>query len=406
MEALNNYNFSAFNFALWFFRIVLAIITTMVVLVFVLKINETVIIRQGEIVAANPQSDYKAPFEAEILKTNVREGQPVKANDTLITMRNVDFADQDAKIKAEIEYLNKKIKSIAVLQSAVQRRRAALDQATEITSKKYQLEINRLMNDMKKVDEQYNFQMQRLSSANEKYAGDSILFKKDMLSKYEYNNTRDATLALKENLAALQHQLRNQASEKKLTYNNLTREQNTLALNRVQLEENAQALIQARSEFESQLVQSTTTLKRLQNELKKQYVIAAAPGIVNYLFNTKQTSNLINKGDLLVSVAPQSVSYYAKVTVPEKDMPYMRAGLDAHLKLDAYHNYEKGMIYGKVSYVAERKEKEQFYALVELSALNKFQLKSGFTVYGEIIVDRLPLYKYFVKKIFKRFDQA
>ena len=47
---------------------------TMVVLLFVLQINETVTINNGEIVATNPQSDYKAPYEAQIIKVIAKEG--------------------------------------------------------------------------------------------------------------------------------------------------------------------------------------------------------------------------------------------------------------------------------------------------------------------------------------------
>ncbi len=406
MEALNNYNFSEFNFALWFYRILLSIIAVMIIMLFVLKINETVSIREGEIVSANPQADYKAPFEAEVVKIYVKEGQPVKAGDTLMALRNLEFAEQHNKTKTEIEYLQKKINSIDVLEQAVQKRRAAINQTTAITSQKYKLEINSLVNDMKGLDEQYRFQKERLKSANEKYEGDSILYKKDMLSKYEFNNTKDANIALQENLSTMKNQRNNQLSQKNMAYNNFTKEQTNLVLSKVQLDENAQALVQAKNDYESQLLQAKETLHKLETELNKQSVIAGNRGIVNFLFNTKQSSNLITKGDMLVSIAPQTVSYYAKVIVPEKDMPSVKAGLDARLKLDAYRNFQHGPIDGKVSYVAERKENDKFYALVELPQNNRFQLKSGYTIYGEIIVQRLPLYKYFIKKLFKRFDQA
>lgn len=404
MEALNNYNFTGFNFALWFYRILLLIIASIIVLLFVFKINETVSVREGEIVSANPQADYKAPFESEIVKIHVKEGQPVKKGDTLMALSNVEFADQYAKAKTEIEYLQKKIQSIIVLQAAIQKKKAAINQVETITSKKYQLDINRLVNDMKTMDEQYNYQKQRLSSADEKYAADSILYKKDMLSKYEYNNTKDANLTIKENISTLQNERNKQLSEKNLAHNNFTREQNNLLLSKVQLEENDQALIQAKNEYESQLIQQTGTLKNLERDLNKQSLIASTSGIVNFLFSTKQTSNLITKGELLISIVPQNYSYYAKVTVPEKDMPYVRAGLDVQLKLDAYQRFEKGLIKGKVSYVAERKENDKFYALVQLPATNNYTLKSGYNIYGEIIVQRLPLYKYFIKKIFKRYE--
>ena len=406
MEILNNYNFRGYNFTLWFFRILLFILITIIILLFAVKINETITVKEGEIVSSNPQGDFKAPFDAQVLKLNVKEGQRVNAGDTLMTMENPDYKEQMAKTRTEIEYLQKKINSISVLQGTLEKKRSAIDQTSNITAQKYQLDINRLVTDMKTMDEQYGLQKERLSSANEKYMGDSILYKKDMLSKYELNNTKDANLSLKENLTTLQNQRNKQLSDKSLVYNNFTREQNNLLLNKVQLEENAQSLIQAKSENESQLLQAKETLSKLTGELGKLNIISSSSGIVNYLFNTKKSTNVIGKGELLVSVAPQSVSYYAKIIVPEKDMPKMREGLLAKLKTDAYQNFQHGMINGNVSYVSDRKENEKFYALVELSELPKFQLKSGYAVYGEIVIDRMPLYKYFLKKLFKSFDNT
>jgi multidrug resistance efflux pump len=357
-------------------------------------------------VATSPQSDFKAPFEAQILKINVREGQPVRAGDTLLVMRNLDFLEQQAKTATEIEYLQKKIQSLTVLQEAVQKKKAALDQTGAIRARRYQLDINRLVNDVKTLDQQYKYQRQRLSSAQEKYAGDSILYRKDMLSRYEYNNTKDANLALKENLNTLKNERNKQLAEKSLAYNNFTSEQTTLLLSKLQLEENAQELLQAKNENENLLLQARETLRKIDTELKKQYVIASNAGIVNFLFNTKQASNLIPKGDLLLSVAPNTAAYYAKVIVPEKEMPYVKAGMAARLKLDAYHHLEHGALVGKVLYIAERREKEQFYALVDLPRNSRYKLKSGYKINGEIVIQRLPIYRYFIKKLFKRFDQV
>jgi len=376
------------------------------VLFFALHINDAITISEGEIVATSPQYDYKAPFEGQVIEIKVKEGQPVKAGDTLVVMQNADYLEQQAKAATEIEYLQKRIQSMAVLQEALEKKKDAIDQTHIIHSKKYQLDTNRLANDISILDEQYAFQLERLSSAYEKYVGDSILYKKDMLSKYEYNNSKDAYLALKESLAIMESERNRHLAEKHLAYNTLTGEQNSLQLTQLQLEENTQALLQSKNEYESQLIQAKETLHKIEAQLNKQNVIAAHDGLVNFLFNTRLASNLITKGDLLVSIAPHAITYYAKVIIPEKDMPYVKAGLPARLKLDAYHHLEHGTLNGKVSYIAERKENEKFYALVELPPSNKFQLKSGFTIHGEIVLQRLPLYKYFVKKLFKQFDKA
>ncbi|MDQ4141405.1 MAG: HlyD family secretion protein [Bacteroidota bacterium] len=406
MEALSNYSIKEYNFTLWFFRLLMAIAATIILLVFTLKINDSVGVREGEIVATNPQSDYKAPYEGQIVKINVKEGQPVKAGDTLLVMQNLDLIEQQAKTATEIEYLQKKIQSVAGFLDAVQKKKAANDETNAINARKYQLDVNRLETDLKTLEEQQALQKERLASAYEKLQGDAVLYKKDMLSKYEYNSSKDAYLSLKENLTSLKNERNKLLAEKKLAYNTFTNEQNNLLLSKLQLDDNTQELLQTKNDQEGQLLQAKETLRKVEAELKKQYVIAANPGIVNFLFSTKLTSNLISRGDLLVSVAPNTISYYAKVIVPEKDMPYVKAGQETRLKLNAYYRLEYGMIRGKVLYLAERKESEKFYALVQLLQTNRYKLKSGYTVHGEIVVQRLPLYKFFVKKIFKRFDKV
>jgi multidrug efflux pump subunit AcrA (membrane-fusion protein) len=320
MEVLNSYSYKEYNFTIWFFRLLLFIVTTILVLIFVLKINETVTVNNGEIVAANPQADYKAPFEAQISKIYVKEGMPVRKGDTLLVMQNLDYIEQYPNKKTEIDFLQKKIQSNAVLQQALEKKKAGIERTIHISAAKYRLDINRIENDIQTLEQQIKSQQQRLALAKEKYIGDSILYKKEMLSKYDYNTSKEAYSVVKENLYNLLSLLKKQVTEKSLVYNNFSKEQNTLQLEKVQLDENAQALIQTKNEYESQLMQAQEVLRKLGTEFDKQKVIATSAGIVNFVFNTKQSSNLINKGDLLVSIAPTTLSYYAKVIISEKDM--------------------------------------------------------------------------------------
>ena len=74
--------------------------------------------------------------------------------------------------------------------------------------------------------------------------------------------------------------------------------------------------------------------------------------------------------------------------------------MEAHLKLDAYYHLEYGILKGTLTYISERKENDKFYALIQLEKNKSFNLKPGYSVYGEIVTDRLPLYKFLLKKIF------
>ena len=402
MERLNNYNIKGYNLITWFFRLMIFMVAAIALLLFIVNINETVSIREGEIVAANPQSDYKAPFEAQLISANVREGQRISKGDTLLIIQSEDYISRETNKKAEIDYLKKRIQSIVVLRDALQKKKAAISQAGIITRKQYQWNISRLVANMKTIDEQYELQKQRLSSASERYSGD---YKKEMLSKADYNSTKDASLLLKENMVTIKSEKQKSLTAKDLAGNNFNKEQNDLMLSRIELDENDQVLLQSKNDFENQLIQASEMLKQIQVELKKQYVIAENPGIVNYVFNTRQVSNLIPKGDLLISIAPTNMYYYAKAIIPQKDIRFVKSGLNARLKLDTYYRLEQGIMEGKVSYVAERKENDKFYALVELPRSAELRLRSGYSFQGEIVIATMPLYRYFIKKLFKKFDK-
>jgi hemolysin D len=49
---------------IWFFRLIIVLIIAIAITLTICYINDTVSIKEGEIIAANPQSDYLAPFEA------------------------------------------------------------------------------------------------------------------------------------------------------------------------------------------------------------------------------------------------------------------------------------------------------------------------------------------------------
>lgn len=393
------------KYILWFFRLLAAFIVLMIVLLSTVKINDTVEFTEGEIIASSPQADFKAAFEAQLININVQVGQKINTDDTLMVIYNEQITRDHTKQKAEREYLEKKLASVKSLLSLAASKKNAVGLESSITSSQYNLDVKNIMNNIQVMDKQYSLEKQKLESALERNKADSILYKKDMLSKMELNSGRDATNSLLGSLNSTSSQMQQQSTQKELSANNYLKEQHNIKLKKMQLAEDEQRLNQLQIDLENQLIKANENLKQLQQEIAKQYLIATAPGVVNFIYNSKQSSNLINKGDLLMSISPHANKYYAKAAIPQKDIQYVGTNMQAHLKLDAYHHLKHGIIKGKVNYITERKENEKFYAFIQLNNNNGFQLKSGYNITGEIITERLVLFHYFTKKLFKQFDK-
>ncbi|TKK71886.1 HlyD family efflux transporter periplasmic adaptor subunit [Ilyomonas limi] len=393
------------RFILWFFRLLLLFVLISMSLLFTVRINDTVSFAQGEIISQSPQLNLKAPFEAQLSKMYVREGQKVRTGDTLMVIYNEANSRAYTAQKAEREYLEKKLASVQSLLAALSKKKSETGVENSINSSDRNVDVQNIQNNILTLDAQYKLQQQKLNNALERNRADSILYQKDMLSKIEYNASKDLVNDIRESVNIIKSELQKQKVQQQLSANEFASKQHQLALKNIALEENNQSLRQLQIDLENELIKANENLELLSHELAKQYLIANTNGTVNFIFTSKQTTNLINKNDLLLSISPDKNDFYAKVVLPENDMQYVKTTMRAHLQLDAYYHLEYGIIQGNVTYISARKENDKFYAFIKLNNAKNFQLKSGYNVSGEIITDKLVLFRYFIKKIFKDFDK-
>ena len=123
------------------------------------------------------------------------------------------------------------------------------------------------------------------------------------------------------------------------------------------------------------------------------------------MFNDNQSFNFINKGESLITVSPNEETFYARARIKEQDLKYLEVGQKAHLKLDAYYYYQYGPIKGKITYVPERKDKDNyFYALINLEEDQQLNLRSGYSFTGDIILKKMVLGNFIIKKLFDKYD--
>jgi len=399
-----DYSIKTQNFIVWFFRILAGFLALSLLLMFTIRINDTVSFIQGEIISQSPQLDLKAPYEAQLSKINVHEGEKIKAGDTLMIISNEATSREYITQKATKEYLEQKLSSIESLLSTQNKKKNEVGAENKLNIISLKVDDETIRHNIQSLSEQYALQQQKLNDALERNRADSILYKKDMLSKMEYNSGKDLTNDIQTSLNNIKAELRRQTTQQSASTNDYATKQHQLALSNIQLEENKQDLYQVKIDVENELIKTNENIALLEKELAKQYLVATANGTVNFIFNAKQSSNLINKNDLLLSISPDKNDFYAKVILPENNVQYVKPSMPAHIELDAYYHLEYGIIKGNVIYISARKENDKFYALIRLNNANQFQLKSGYNISGEIITDRLVLFQYFIKKLFKEFD--
>src|SRR6267154_4642888 len=167
-----------------FFRI-LVVFTGIAVLFFLFfEINDSVVFQNGEILAENPQLDVKAPFEAIPESIFVKEGENVKAGDTLMILLNEQLRRDFKGTETLVRSLRTTDSTVSELIRNAHDRIQNLKKERELTNRTYEDRKEQFASQLKSVKQKVELNKDQLYRvALEKLMMDSTLFKQQVISK-------------------------------------------------------------------------------------------------------------------------------------------------------------------------------------------------------------------------------
>jgi multidrug efflux pump subunit AcrA (membrane-fusion protein) len=387
------------------YKILLAFSVVIVILLFTLKIEDSVYFKEGEVYSTNPQIKLNTPSEVKVLTVNVAEGQSVKQGDTLFVLENPRL-EADYKVnQQDIQVISQKIKIADELTKNAHLKNQYLKELGQIQHKIYSTDKTKTEQEIKNLQKKIAITDQESHIVIEKYKSDSLLYTQGAISRIE------ATQAKERNLVSEKQQIEGAIGMRQRLYdydnlkNNYEKTTNGLLSEINGLESQMQNLRREKFELLTLLNNKQFENKYLANEIKKLLVIAPINGTVSNLYNSKQTLTQLNKGELLAIVAPTKETFFVKVILPERDLIYVKKSQTVNLKLDAFHYYKFGVLRGTVNYVSPSDINKTFFTLVNLGNYNsQITLKAGYKVKGDIVIEKMILAEYIIKKLFNKFD--
>lgn len=404
MENLINFNFKEIRFIRMFNKILISFLGVSLILLVILPINDSIKSSKGEIISEVPQKDYISPYEAILDTLLVKESDFVKRGDTLLILSNnlldKDFFNKNTEYDILIQ--NKKTTENSI--NNISKRIEYLKQEINILVDKYEIDKTKNNKELSSLQNEVYYLQEKLNVSTSKLKIDSTLYKKEVISKLDITNSYDSYLTYLNNFNSTKNKFEQIQINNKTIKNTFLKNKNDLNIQLVNLEEELTKEQEKLSIAINQLEDSKKTIEYYKSEIGKQYFIAEIDGIVTNVFNFKKSSNILKKNDLLVSISPAKNTYYAKVVIPQEDIWQVKVGQDVNLKIDAYYYYKHGITKGKVNYISERiNDNSEFYLLVVFDkdiALPQF--RSGYSIKSEIIIERMRLWQFIFKKMFRK----
>ena len=172
-------------------------------------------------------------------------------------------------------------------------------------------------------------------------------------------------------------------------------------------------LAKARAELD----QTLQVLTQRAEAVASTYVRAPMDGVVK---NVRYTTlgAVLKSGDELMQIVPSNDPLIVEAKVAPKDIGFLRLGLRANVKLDAYDYTRFGALHGKVVYIsadtlAENLQRdEQPYYRVHIQTedpegrLALLDVRPGMTASAEIITGDRSVASYLIKPLRRGFDEA
>lgn len=407
MENSVYYNTKAINFIKILNRILVAFVLLVTILIFTLNINDTVSFKEGLIFSDTPQLKIIAPNEVKIVGVMVKEGQEVKKGDTLFRLENKKTKSEHEILTSDIGAMEHKIGIINKLMANTIERKKALQQLLVIQSNIYKTDRKKTAYEIAALNSKLNLSSQQSSILTDKYKTDSLLYAKGAISRYEMTAAKSTSLNDRKSEVDVKSTYNVKSYDYQNLYNNHKSARNDLKRNIIDVDNEIENYKREIVELETAIKDGKSNLMYVSDELSKMVVLSPYNGTISNLFNSKQNQQIINKGDLLAIVAPKQEKFYSKVTLDEKDLAYIKNGQDINLKLDAYNYYRFGAVKGKITYVSPSDVNATFYCLARIENYNQhINLKAGYKLKGEVIVEKMVLYQYIMKKLFDKFDAA
>ena len=407
MDNSTYYNTKSINFIKILNRILVGFLIIVIVLIFALRMNDTVNFKEGQIFSDTPQLKINAPNEVKIIKVLTKEGQEVNKGDTLFVLENKKTSSEFNVLNTDVASMENKIGVIIrLIQNTVERKKS-LQQLLYIQSNIYKTDRKKTALEITSLNNKINLSSQQTSILSDKFKTDSLLYAKGAISKYEMTDAKNRNLDIKKGQVDINSSYSNKNYDFENLYNNYSRSKNDLKRSIIDVDNEIQNYQRDIIELKAQIKDGKYNLNYISDELQKLVIVSPINGTVSNLFNARQNIEIVNKGELLTIIAPKKESFYAKVILDEKDLTYIKNGQEINLKLDAYNYYRFGAIKGKITYVSPSDVDRTFYCLATIKKYNpNINLKAGYKLKGEVIIERMQLYQYIIKKLFNNIDNS
>jgi hemolysin D len=334
-----------------------------------------------------------------IARIKVKEGQQVKAGESLVELESTVVLNDLQQAEAKLEGQTNRLAQLQLITNQLQL-------TDRVQQQQSRAQLAEQSAQMSKIEETLSANQVAITSAQELLLKDQsrvdrfrALQQQGVLSGSQVEDAEREMITNKQlvqqNQAALQ-QTQTEIQKQQSTYQRILQEGN---LATIAGQKQAQELDTQITDLQAEITQTQKQIKSLQYQWQQRILYAPVNGTI-FQLPIQNPGAVVQPGTLVAQIAPQGARMVLRSQIASQDMGFLKVGLPVKVKLDAYPFQDYGVLAGRLTWIAPdskmvqvgQTQREIFELEIELAQTyieagdKRIQLTPGQTATAEVVV--------------------
>ncbi|MGL5921396.1 HlyD family secretion protein, partial [Chroococcidiopsis sp.] len=340
-----------------------------------------------------------APVTGAVAEIEVKEGQFVKAGQTLLALESEEMLAQLQQARAKLEGQLDRLPQVELIKNQLKMTALTQRQQSKAQAAGQQAQINQ-------IQQQIDFHKTEIDSAQQLLARDRStvqrfrqLRQNGVISGLRLDEAERTMIDNQQRLIKAKsdiQQAQNELKKQRSTYESTLREGELAVMESERSIKEVQAQI---TDLQAEIAQSRQQIESLLFQLQQRVLRAPIDGTI-FQLPIQRAGAVVQPGDTIAQIAPKGTSLVVRAQMASPESGFLRLGLPVKIKFDAYPFQDYGVVEGRVSWISpDSKTQETNQGRIESfeleitpqqpyiqTANKRIAIKPGQTATAEVVI--------------------
>ncbi len=314
------------------------------------KVDETGTAR-GRLEPKGKTIKLDAPVAGKVAVIKVKEGQSVKAGQSLMALESEVVLSELQQAQAKLEGQQQRLPLLELIKKQLEMASRTQRQHSQAGAAAQLAQINQIRQQIKFHQSESGLTQELLAKDQDTVQNYRSLRQKGIISGIQVDEAERTMIENKQRLQKAQsdiQQAQTEVKKQQSTYESGLREGELAVMENERQTREIQTQI---ADLKAQIAQTKNQISSLLFQLEQRVLHAPVDGTI-FQLPIKSAGSVVQPGDMIAQIAPKGTSLILRAQMASPESGFLRLGLPVKVKFDAYPFQDYGVVPGHLTWIS------------------------------------------------------